>query len=239
MTTRRILLACGLLSSLLYAAMLILIPLQWEAYQSSSWMVSELSAIGAPTRPLWAGLAVVYGLLLGAFAIGVWRSAERSRALRVVGGLLLASAVAGFFWPPMHLRETLAAGGGTATDTGHLVVTFVWALLSMTAMGFGAAAFGWTFRGYTIASAAIMIVFGVLNGRAGPAISAGLPTPWAGVWERIIICSFMLWLAVLALLLLTARETARPPAEPTRRGRGSGDRRSDRAAPAPGLSTAR
>jgi hypothetical protein len=46
----RALLVCGILSSLLYAAMLVVVPIQDASYSSISQTVSELSAIGAPTR---------------------------------------------------------------------------------------------------------------------------------------------------------------------------------------------
>ena len=49
----RLLLTCGILSSLLYVAMNVYFPMQWDGYSSASQTVSELSAVGAPTRPLW------------------------------------------------------------------------------------------------------------------------------------------------------------------------------------------
>ena len=88
--TRKILLSCGILSSLLYVAMNVFVPMQWEGYSSASQTVSELSAIGAPTRPLWVPLGIAYALLVTAFGWGVWASARRNRPLRVVGGLLVA-----------------------------------------------------------------------------------------------------------------------------------------------------
>jgi hypothetical protein len=113
--TRKILLICGIVSSLLYVATNVFVPMQWEGYSSASQTVSELSAIGAPTRPLWVPLGVAYTLLVAAFGWGVWASARRNRPLRVVGGLMVAYGVIGLGWPPMHLREVLATGGGTLT----------------------------------------------------------------------------------------------------------------------------
>ena len=49
----RLLLVCGVVSSVLYVAMNGIIPLLFEGYNIASQTVSELSAIGAPTRPLW------------------------------------------------------------------------------------------------------------------------------------------------------------------------------------------
>jgi hypothetical protein len=201
--TRKLLLGCGVLSSLLYAVMLVVVPLEWEAYSSASQTVSELSAIGAPTRSLWSVLAVEYGLLLFAFAWGVWRSTG-SKWLRVAGGLLLADAVMGFAWPPMHLREDLAAGGGTLTDTLHIVCTTLWAVLVLFAMAFAARALSRLFRVYSVVTMGVLVGFGTLTGSYGARIGTNLPTPWVGVWERINIGAFMLWVVVLAVVLLHA-----------------------------------
>ncbi len=54
----------------------------------------------------------------------------------------------------------------------------------------------------------ILIAFGALTGLDGPRIAANLPTPWVGVWERINIGVFLLWVAVLAIALLRAPDTA-------------------------------
>lgn len=199
---RKVLLICGILSSLLYVAMNVFIPMQWEGYSSASQAVSELSAIGAPSRPLWVLLGTVYQVLAMAFGWGVWASAGRNRALRVVGGLLLAYGVVGLAAPffPMHLRGAEL----TLTDTMHIVLTMVTVLLMLLAIGFGAAAFGKRFRLYSIATMVLLFAFGALTGLDGPRIAANLPTPWVGVWERINIGVFLLWVVVLAIALLRA-----------------------------------
>jgi hypothetical protein len=66
-------------------------------------------------------LGVGYTLLVAAVGWGVWASARQNRSLRVVGGVLVAYGVIGAAWPPTHLREVLAAGGRTLTDTLHIV----------------------------------------------------------------------------------------------------------------------
>src|SRR4029453_10785803 len=152
--TRKALLVCGILSSLLYVTMNVFIPIHWEGYSSASQTVSELSAIGAPTRPLWVPLGTVYTLLVAALRVGPSR---RNRALRLAGGLLVAYGVIGLAWPPMRLREVLAAGGGTLTDSMHIVFAMATVLLMLLAIGFGAAAFGKRFRLYSIATTVILL----------------------------------------------------------------------------------
>ncbi|HJS41965.1 MAG TPA: DUF998 domain-containing protein [Gemmatimonadales bacterium] len=204
---RKALLVCGIIASLLYLVMMQAI--RYDDYNPVSQIVSELSAIGAPTRTLWFWLAWVYTALVMAFGWGVWKSAGGNRPLHVVGSLILASSLLGFVWPfaPMHQREVLAAGGGTLSDTLHIVLAFVTVPLFLLTVGFGAAAFGRRFRLYSIATLGIALVFGVLTGLDGPRVSANLPTPYIGLWERINIGVYMIWLVVLAGTLLRRRET--------------------------------
>jgi hypothetical protein len=204
--TRKALLVCGILSSLLYVAINVFVAMQWEAYSSISQTVSELSAIDAPTRPLWMPLIAVYGSLMIAFGFGVWLSGGHNRALRIAGALVIAHGVIGFFWPPMHLRPVLAAGGGTLSDTLHIAWTFVTVVLMMLSIGFAAVAFERRFRVYSIATGVLLVAFGAVTGTYAPSIQANLPTPWVGLWERIDISFFLLWVVVLAITLLRVQD---------------------------------
>jgi hypothetical protein len=198
---RKILLLCGILSSLLYAAMTVFVAMQWTDYSSASQTISELSAIGAPTRTLWMLPGAIYTVLVTAFGFGVWTSAGHNRSLRAAGGLIVSYGALGLVWPfaPMHLRETLAAGGGTLSDTAHLALGAVTVSLMLLAMGIGASAFGSRFRFYSIASLVILFACGALTFLDAPGVAANLPTPWIGVWERINIGVFLLWVIVLAI----------------------------------------
>lgn len=198
---RKILLVCGIIASILYVATTILAANVWEGYSSTSQTVSELFAIGAPSRPLVIPLFLTYSLLSIAFGAGVWLSAGQSRALRVVGGLLIAKEVLGILgtlFTPIHLRGV----EGTLTDTMHAVITGVGVLCYLFAIGYGATALGKRFRLYSIGTLLVLVVFGTLAGLDGPRLAANLPTPWMGVWERINIFATMLWIIVLAIALL-------------------------------------
>jgi cell division protein FtsW (lipid II flippase) len=159
-----------------------------------------LTAIGAPTRALWARLGWIYTMLVAAFGLGLWKSAGESRAIRIVGGLILAYASLGFLWPvaAMHQREVLAAGGGTFSDTLHVVLGGVTVVLMFLAIGFGASAFGKRFRRYSMATIVVLLTFGLLTFLEAPRLQANLPTRWIGLWERINISVFLLWIVVLA-----------------------------------------
>lgn len=198
---RKALLVCGIASSLLYAAMIW--GIRYEGYNPISQVPSELTAIGAPTRALWARLGWIYTVLVTAFGVGVWTSAAGNRAVRIVGGLILALASLGLLWPfaPMHPREVLAAGGGTPSDTLHQVLAAVTVFLMFLAIGFGATAFGRRFRLYSIVTIVVLLLFGGLTFLEAPRLQMNLPTPWIGLWERINISVFLMWVVVLAAVL--------------------------------------
>jgi hypothetical protein len=195
--------------------MTMFVGLWWDGYSIVSDVPSELSAIGAPTRPLWIWLGGIYAVLMVAFGWTVWRSAPSNRPLRVVGALLIAHTVFGQFWPPMHRREVLAAGGGTLTDTLHLVWAAITGVFFMFIVGLGAAALGRRFRVYSIATIVIVLACGAVTGTYASRIQSDLPTPEVGVWERISIATFMAWIVVLATALLRAPHAAatHPPAD--------------------------
>ena len=197
---RNSLLTCGILASALYVGMNVFIPMYWDGFSHASRVVSELSAFDTPTRSVWVLFGVAYALLVAAFGLGVWSSAGTNRALRTTGVLL---AVYGLFnvvpWPPMHQREVLAAGGGTMSDTLHIVWSAVAVAFMLVATLFGAAATGRAFRVYSIITVIVMILFGAATAMQSSALEANRPTPFIGVWERISIGAFLTWMVVLAI----------------------------------------
>ena len=207
---RKILLGCGIVSSVLYIAVDILGTLRYPGYRYTEQQFSELSAAGSPVRPLMIALNVIpYTLLVVAFAMGVWTSARPKRAGRITGAMLLGYAafgMAGGAVFPMKPREALAAGEGTLRNTMHIPATMVMSLFILLAMGFGATLLGKRFRYYSYATIAILIVFGVLTSLQAGKMVADEPTPWMGLTERINIYATMLWVAVLAIGLLRAQK---------------------------------
>lgn len=205
---RKALLACGIIASLLYVVINIIVPMQWLAYDPASQTVSELSAVGAPTRILWIILSAPYTILMIAFALGILRSAAENRRMRITGILLVFYGAMGVLWPfaPMHLRETLATGGGTISDTLHITLGVVTELLFLSALILAATALGKKFRLFSFATLAALLVFGVLTFLDAPGIAANQPTPLIGVWERINIGVFLLWVIVLAIVLFPERK---------------------------------
>ena len=123
---RNVFLACGPLSALVYIGWHELAALQWEGYSRISNAISELHLTGAPSKWLldpWEGL--VYNALVIAFGIGVWRSAEGSRALRTVGGLQILSGATGHRRPTQPFSswasDSALCAGMATTSSGTRV----------------------------------------------------------------------------------------------------------------------
>lgn len=207
---RKILLGCGIVSSVLYVFTDVLGSLRYPGYRYADQWFSELTAQGAPTRPLMVALnEFPYTVLVAAFAGGVWTPAGPKRAARITGAMLLGYAASGFAGGvlfPMKPREALAAGEGTLRNTMHIPATAVMSLFMVLAMGFGATLLGKRFRYYSYATIAILLVFGALTSLQADRIATNDPTPWAGIEQRINIYATMLWVAVLAIGLLRAQD---------------------------------
>jgi uncharacterized protein DUF998 len=206
---RRFFLACGVLSSLLYAATDVLAAIFYPAYHSfTSQAISELMARGAPTERLVDPLFLLYGVLLIAFGVGVWMSPGRKRLLHVTAALLIGIGALGFLGPTlfeMNMRGTASVGA----DAPHIALTAVIGVLILLAIGFGAFVHGRWFRLYSLATILTILVSVVLVSVEARALAAGEPTPWFGFTERINIGAYLLWVAVLAVSLLRGKEVVR------------------------------
>lgn len=193
-------LACGFLSTLLYAIIDVVGALNWPGYDPRSQAISELSAIGAPTAELLAPLQTLYNVLLALFGAGVWLTTADRAKLRWCGGFIIALAALGIGWAlfPMNLRGEQRG----FSDTMHLVMGALSLVLIVSAIVAGAAALGRRFRLYSAATLLVMLCFGYLTGLDVPRVEAELPTPWLGVNERIMMASWLLWMAMLSVSLL-------------------------------------
>lgn len=83
-----------------------------------------------------------------------------------------------------------------------MIIASVVLLLILLAIGFGATAFGKWFHLYSITTILVLLVAGILTALDAPRMQANLPTPWVGVTERINLLGYLLWIAVLAIMLL-------------------------------------
>jgi hypothetical protein len=141
-------------------------------------------------------LGIVYAALLVAFGVGIWRAAGETGRLRVTAAMLIAIGAIPY-WPPMHMRGS----AGSLTDAMHAALGGVVSLLTVCAIAFGATAFGKGFRLYSIATLVLLVGAGALTFLYAPRLAANLPTPGMGLLERVDLGSYLLWVAILSVLL--------------------------------------
>jgi len=198
----KVLLACGVLSALVWLGTDIIASLSYAGYNYPFAAISELSAIGAPTRPYIGPMVTIYTVLKIAFAVGVWKSAGQKRALRITAVLLFAwganDLAASFF--PLHTDEPVES----FANTMHSILTGgIGVPLMLLPIAFGAGAGGKLFRFYSYGTFLFVILSGAVMAFIDfPRIAAHQPTPWFGLEERIVGYGDMLWMMVLAIVLL-------------------------------------
>jgi hypothetical protein len=91
----------------------------------------------------------------------------------------------------------------------HIIVLIVNSVLVLLAIAFASTSFGKRFRLYSIETILVLVVTGGLTGTQASRVEANLPTPWAGVTERISIGGDLLWQVVLVIALLRAQPGGR------------------------------
>ena len=137
---------------------------------------------------------------------GILTQSEK-RGLHFTGILIMIHAILAIvsFFFPMNLREAEK----TLSDTLHVIFYTVIPIIILFIIGSGSAADGKWFRIYSIVTILILILFGILTGMEAPKIAAGLSTPWAGLYERMIIYGYMVWIIILAIVLFRYSERVR------------------------------
>jgi len=143
MFVTKLLLLCGVAAGAFYIGTdLAAATLLYPGYDYTAQQVSELSAIGAPSRPFWMAMGYPYTLLTLAFGAGIWRAAAGRTWLKLASVLVLLFGLNGFLWgymAPMHMRGTEF----TQTDDLHIAfaVAVTWRMgiiSSFSSVGFGA-----------------------------------------------------------------------------------------------------
>ena len=202
MSFTRQLLVCGVVAATLFIVTdIVAAALLYPGYDYAAQQVSELSAIGAPSRDFWMVMAYPYGLLTVAFAVGVWLLAGGSLSLRLAAVFILLFAANSFAWgwvAPMHMRGTQF----TDSDTMHIAFAVSAVVLMTCFIGFGASALGRGFRIYSGVTLALIILAGAVVSTQIPAIAANQATPWMGLVERISVYGPLIWIAIFGVVLM-------------------------------------
>ncbi len=215
LTTERVsvvhktLLACGVISSILYAGIDLLAGLSYDGYSFYSQTISELGAVGAP-KPVWlAPLFLTYSALMFVFGITVvLYGTRRSDRIKKVGMLLVLYMIVGSGTAlfPIHVRGTAAL----ADEMPHIIAGLAATTVILVTMAVGSTALGRNFRIFSWTTFASMLVFGALTVPSGMKLAAGEPTPGMGILERLAYYSILVWVAGLSIALLRRNEERMP-----------------------------
>jgi hypothetical protein len=90
---------------------------------------------------------------------------------------------------------------GEANLAAHLILVIVSIVAMLGQMAFGATAFGRRFRRYSLVTLATVVVSYGLALAYAPAVAAGDPTPYIGLYERVGFSAYFLWALMLCAAL--------------------------------------
>lgn len=199
---KKSLLFSGLLASLVRIAADILAAIWYPGYSLWNRTMSQLAAIGAPTRAFQMVLLAVFDVLATAFGLGVWMSAGKKRSIKVAGILIAIFGLTGLISLAFPQAAMQLAGGWEAQRT-HNIVTAAAVILIVLFIGFGAAGHKLNFRLYSVATVIIMLLFGYLTALKAPG-AVDFAAPGMGTLERICYYSYLIWIVVFATLRMRA-----------------------------------
>lgn len=205
---KRILLMCGVLAPLVRVIADIVSVLLYPGYSFRDQTMSQLAAVGAPTQKLQVILLAVFDILVVAFGMGVWKSANRKRLLQITAVLLIVFGVlglAGLIFPQtaMQLEE------GLAPQLIHIIFIALAVVLIILFMAFGAFTSGKRFRFFSIALILIMLLFYGLSATMAPK-GVNFAYPWMGALERAGYYSYLMWILVFAVIQFKALKAKSP-----------------------------
>jgi len=170
-------------------------------YSHASHTISELTGAGAPNRDLLAALYITYNLLLVGFGYALHRAMPHEQLLRIGMHLFILSGVAGVLMVTAFPTD-LPGAVPTAIGRGHIAIAGVASALIVAAtfvLGFAfrrVDALRFLAPGSFIAGAAIVV--------SGPltAFAVAANSPFEGVFERITIGLFLLWVWGISMYML-------------------------------------
>lgn len=187
----RPLLACGIGAATLSILTDVVAMSRSKGYDGVRQSISELAAVGAPTRRLVVPAEIIDDLLLVGFGAGLWRLGRNGRALRGTGALITTNAASGLVAELFPMRT----GQPASQNTAGVVLGAMGVFSLLAAMVASAVAIGGRFRALSIA---ILVTFAGLT-----PVGLALPRsePRTGLQERTMAYAFAAWIAALAFVL--------------------------------------
>ena len=199
---RKILIYCGVVAPILYVITAITGAALRSDYSHIVNAISELISNGAPNKAILDVIFNIYNALLLAFAVGGYFVLKNaSRLCRIAMGIFIAIQILSFSWGffPMDPMGTTATLAGTMHNILGGIVALATILMPLL-MGFGLRRMD-GFQNYPVYSfitSAIIFASGLTG-----VILAGQGIQLFGLFERITIGSYEVWIFVTALKLLT------------------------------------
>jgi hypothetical protein len=198
---RKLLLACGLSAPILYVITVIAGAALRPDYSHITNAISELLSNGAPNKVLLDLIFNIYGALLLLFAVGGYLALkEAPHICRAAMVVFIAIQIFSFSWGffPMDASGAPATFAGVIHNTIGGIVAFS-AIMMPLMMGFGMRRVGGSqaYAAFALTASAIIFCSGLLG-----IILAGQGIPVFGLFERITIGSYEIWIFVTATKLL-------------------------------------
>lgn len=196
---RRYMLFAGIAAPIVYVATVLVGGAMTRGYDHLSQPVSALFETGAVYATPISAAFVAYNVLLLVFGAGLLVSGRMDHRMLQVGAVMILFN--GLFGVLIELAP-MDAQGTPVTVPGivHMVLAGLLVLTCIAALG--AMAWGWrarrqypTFTRTTLALLAVMLVSGALA-----AMASAQSLPLMGLYQRLTIGSYLIWIAALATI---------------------------------------
>jgi hypothetical protein len=198
---QKTLLICGILYAFLYSGTDIVAGFLTKGYRFDTQSANLLGGVGTRTRSFVLPINIIAGILLIAFASGVWVSVDRNWVLRVMACLLAANAIftmAAVAFFPFHPNEPV----NSPANKVNVILMATGVILFLLAVILGAVgSLNW-FRYYSIGILLLFVLGAILSTFIYKLVSSGHSGTSVGIQERTMIYAEMIWLALLAIVLL-------------------------------------
>jgi len=186
----------GVLGTVFYMLHISVGTALYDGYDSLSQAISDLTAVGAPSKNTALIFTLLYGISMTAFAI-IFFVFFRKRINKIFAiGALLFIAMNIVTWGYMLFPLSKAGGGETFSDTMHLIVTF--AVVGLTIMSLILFTIG-LFKYKQHIWLAIVTICALVLMAAGAMLINALPEGYLGLGERINIYSLMAYCCVISI----------------------------------------
>ncbi|MGB7875626.1 MAG: DUF998 domain-containing protein [Anaerolineales bacterium] len=199
---RKLLIYCGLAAPVLYVATAIVGAALRPDYSHIVNAISELLSHGAPNKAVLDVVFNLYNALMLAFAIVAFAVLKNSQRLsRIAMGILIAIQVLSFSWGffPMDPLGAEATFAGTMHNVFGGIVAFATIIMPLLmGLGFRHTSDFKRYSDFSFIASGIIFISGLTG-----VILAGQGFLVFGLFERITIGTYEVWIFVTALNLLT------------------------------------